>query len=240
MQVPLVRESLIATADRRLEPQGSRASPAAAFWGAFLESKQAADSPRDASASQTALAFRATSGWRETCATRDPHCHSKAPFPHRTLFRQRWGNPDTAPDCARLIKLNKTVYLPVLHPLGHQTLLFYRYQPNQPMPLNRYGIPEPEWRRQRAARAWSLPLVFTPLVAFDSQGNRIGMGGGYYDRTFDRSRCRVKHTHLTGLAYQFQEVGLLKAEPWDTPLAAIVTDGGYRCFGAASGSGKVC
>lgn len=156
------------------------------------------------------------------------------------LYFDNDGEIPTRPLIARLIKLNKTVYLPVLHPLGHQTLLFYRYQPNQPMPLNRYGIPEPEWRRQRAARAWSLPLVFTPLVAFDSQGNRIGMGGGYYDRTFDRSRCRVKHTHLTGLAYQFQEVGLLKAEPWDTPLAAIVTDGGYRCFGAASGSGKVC
>ncbi|MBK8971958.1 MAG: 5-formyltetrahydrofolate cyclo-ligase [Hahellaceae bacterium] len=151
------------------------------------------------------------------------------------LYFDNDGEIPTRPLITHLIKLKKQVYLPVLHPLGHPSLLFYRYRPGLPMPTNRFGIPEPEQRGQRATRAWTLPLVFTPLVAFDKHGNRLGMGGGYYDRTFDRSRCRARHTALTGLAYQFQEVGSLDAEPWDTPLAAIVTDGGHRCFGTASG-----
>src|SRR5690606_40461575 len=64
-----------------------------------------------------------------------------------------------------------------------------------------------------------------PLVAFDARGNRLGMGGGFYDRTFARApRARTLRPRLVGLAHHFQQVASLPAEPWDIPLDAIATD----------------
>ena len=125
---------------------------------------------------------------------------------------------------SRLRKMKRQVFLPVLHPLGHNTLWFCLFNDKIRLSKNRYGIPEPPIKGARVAAAWTLSLVFTPLVAFDSAGNRIGMGGGFYDRTFDRRRIRTGHRGLTGLAYHFQEVPDLPAEHWDTPLTAAVTD----------------
>ncbi len=123
----------------------------------------------------------------------------------------------------RLWKAGRQVFLPVLHPLGHNSLWFIPYHRHTPLRRNRYGIPEPS-RPGRRAPPWTMSLVFTPLVAFDPQGNRIGMGGGFYDRTFDRRRPRATDVRLTGLAHAFQEVGQLPFDPWDTPLHAVVTD----------------
>jgi 5-formyltetrahydrofolate cyclo-ligase len=124
----------------------------------------------------------------------------------------------------RLQKIKRQVFLPILHPLGHNSLWFCLFNDETRLVKNRYGIPEPPIKGARVAAAWTLSLVFTPLVAFDGAGNRIGMGGGFYDRTFDRRRIRTGHPGLTGLAYHFQEVSDLPAEYWDTPLTTVVTD----------------
>ena len=87
----------------------------------------------------------------------------------------------------KLIKIlwaqGKQVYLPVLHPFNPNHLLFLRYLPDTPMLKNKFGIWEPKLNVQNVLPLDELDILFTPLVAFDKQGNRLGMGGGFYDRT---------------------------------------------------------
>jgi 5-formyltetrahydrofolate cyclo-ligase len=74
--------------------------------------------------------------------------------------------------------------------------------------------------------------VLAPLVAFDRSGNRLGMGGGYYDRSFAYLRHRVhwRRPRLIGYAYGFQEVQALERAHWDVPLSGVVTELGLRLF----------
>ena len=93
---------------------------------------------------------------------------------------------------------------------------------------NRLGIAEPAQRTYISTRA--IDLVLLPVVGFDSAGNRLGMGGGYYDRHFSylKSRKQFFHPRLIGIAYQIQHVDQLPYEPWDIPVHGIVTDQTYR------------
>jgi 5-formyltetrahydrofolate cyclo-ligase len=122
--------------------------------------------------------------------------------------------------------LNKTIYLPVLSPLGQNRLWFARHEPGQAMRLNRYGIIEPVYSRHDLIRPVQLDLVLAPLVGFDAQGNRLGMGGGYYDRTFSfLIQRRFWHRPwFIGLAYQFQQVQQLESQSWDVGLQAVATE----------------
>ena len=83
---------------------------------------------------------------------------------------------------------DKHVYLPVLHPFNPNHLLFLRYLPETPMVKNKFGIWEPKLNVQNVLPLDELDILFTPLVAFDKQGNRLGMGGGFYDRTLQHWR----------------------------------------------------
>ncbi|RMF19810.1 MAG: 5-formyltetrahydrofolate cyclo-ligase [Gammaproteobacteria bacterium] len=129
-----------------------------------------------------------------------------------------------------LLEHGAEVYLPVLHPVYHNRLWFARYTPETPMVRNTYGIAEPDIRRAGRVPPWTLSQVCLPLVAFDEKGYRLGMGGGYYDRTFDRARPMPKRPRLTGLAYEFQRQAHIPREPWDVPLEAVVTDQQIRLF----------
>jgi len=122
-------------------------------------------------------------------------------------------------------KLNKEVYLPVLHPVRHNRLWFTRYTPKTRLSNNRYKILEPALKRP-GTPAWALDLVLMPLVAFDPEGNRMGMGGGYYDRTFafTLQRLGLKGPKLIGMAHDFQRVEKLSLAAWDVPLKGVVTD----------------
>ena len=120
----------------------------------------------------------------------------------------------------------KEVYLPVLHPLRKGYLTFIRYQPETPMRRNRFGISEPDFRRGTHVPARFLSMIGLPLVAFDERGNRLGMGGGFYDRTLAFSRQPGQKPTLIGCAYAFQEIRMLPAESWDIPLQFIATEKG--------------
>lgn len=128
--------------------------------------------------------------------------------------------------------MGKQVFLPVLRPLGDNRLWFARYKPDTPLCPNRFGILEPAPSTPQPIHPLSLDVVLTPLVAFDKQGHRLGMGGGFYDRSF---AYLLRHRHwfrprLIGLAYAFQQQTTLAGAPWDVPLHAIVTDQQYhRC-----------
>lgn len=120
------------------------------------------------------------------------------------------------------------IYLPVLRPLAKNSLWFVAYRPSTPMVKNRFNIwqPAPRFSAQRRNRlpAWALDTLIAPLVGFDAHGNRMGMGGGFYDRTLAFVRHRRPAPQLIGVAHACQEVKALPTEPWDIPLSAIVTD----------------
>lgn len=121
----------------------------------------------------------------------------------------------------------KKVYLPVLAEPNTQRLWFVPYTPNTKLKNNRFGIPEPiHSYKTRLRKTLSLDLILMPLVAFDPQGNRVGMGGGFYDRTlaFLRQRKYWHKPNLMGVAYEFQKQKQLDANPWDIPLQAITTE----------------
>jgi len=142
------------------------------------------------------------------------------------------GEVDARPLIERAWAMGKQIYLPVLRSFGHNKLWFARYEPDTPLVKNRYGIAEPEIDHVRRIEAFALDLVLTPLVGFDAQGNRLGMGGGFYDRSFAhllRRRQWLK-PRLVGLAFDFQQVAHLPAHPWDVPLTAVATDTGITEF----------
>jgi 5-formyltetrahydrofolate cyclo-ligase len=104
-------------------------------------------------------------------------------------------------------------------------LRFAPWSVGEPVQPNRFGIPEPV-----APQAWFAPfqldLVFVPLLAFDRHGNRLGYGGGYYDRSFAflKGQWRPTEPLLVGIAYDFQELPQLIPEHWDISLDFIATD----------------
>jgi 5-formyltetrahydrofolate cyclo-ligase len=125
-------------------------------------------------------------------------------------------------------KQKKNVYLPVLHPLSHNRLWFVRYTQYSPMTRNLYGILEPKTPYRFIRPAKMLDIVLLPLVAFDKNGGRLGMGGGYYDRTFSFIRqYNAQKPRLIGLAHELQKVEKLPVESWDVPLTGVVTDSGF-------------
>ena len=117
----------------------------------------------------------------------------------------------------------KTVLLPVV---TGRHMRFSPYRPGDTLVSNRWGILEPEWRPGRRVSARRPGVVLTPLVAFDGAGNRLGQGGGYYDRLFAFRKHAGHWTRplLVGLAYGFQQVAELEAKPTDVPLDTVITE----------------
>jgi 5-formyltetrahydrofolate cyclo-ligase len=113
--------------------------------------------------------------------------------------------------------------LPVLHPVCKGHLLFLEYASHTPLIQNMYGILEPELACQHIMPTHELDVILMPLVGFDNDGNRLGMGGGYYDRTLAYTRHAVKKPMLIGVAHDLQHVENLPHASWDIPLNAIVT-----------------
>lgn len=129
---------------------------------------------------------------------------------------------------------NKQTFLPVLSsfPKGH--LWWLPYDMDTPLYKNRFGIPEPHHnRRARTTKLRSLDLILMPLVGFDANGHRIGMGGGFYDRSLARlvHNSTAWHRPLRiGVAFSWQEVTKIPVEAWDIPLDGVVTEHGMRFF----------
>ena len=142
---------------------------------------------------------------------------------HIAFYIANDGELDPKPLVRRALALGKHCYLPVLD--RHSSAMrFALYRPGDKLQRNRFGIPEPLQRVPRIAGA-ELDLVCLPLVGFDLRGNRLGMGGGFYDRTFDYRRHYPKAAPaLIGLAHQCQQVSALETQSWDVPVDMIVTD----------------
>ena len=122
--------------------------------------------------------------------------------------------------------------LPVLG--DDQTLRFASWRPGAPLRPNRFGIPEPEVAVSQLLPAESMALVVLPLVGFDARGQRLGMGGGWYDRSFAFRRDRPAPPWLVGAAFAVQQIESLAPEPWDVALDAVCSERDTFLFEAAA------
>lgn len=126
--------------------------------------------------------------------------------------------------------MGKQCFLPVLSTSNAFQLTFVEYQPGDPLTPNRFGIQEPFPNTRPSIPAPALELVLLPLVAFDDKSRRLGMGKGYYDKTFaflKEVKISDKHPRLIGLAYELQRVAELPQDTWDICLSGIATEQNY-------------
>ncbi|MDO4675773.1 MAG: 5-formyltetrahydrofolate cyclo-ligase [Anaerobiospirillum succiniciproducens] len=117
--------------------------------------------------------------------------------------------------------------LPVIHPEEKGLMDFYSYEKPEDLILNRFKIPEPVVSAENLVQPHNLEVVIVPLVGFNEKGERLGMGGGYYDRMLKKISCEC----LTlGLAYDFQLIPEIKSQPWDMPLDEVITPTKHYIF----------
>jgi len=119
----------------------------------------------------------------------------------------------------------KQVYLPVI--VGKtKPLSFAPWTPSTTMVKNRFNILEPDVDPSKRIPADRLDFVVNPLVGFDEQCNRIGVGGGYYDRTFAflNEPDRARTVQLVGFAFEIQKLTSIQPQSWDVRLDAVVTE----------------
>jgi 5-formyltetrahydrofolate cyclo-ligase len=131
------------------------------------------------------------------------------------------GELDTQPLIEQLWRAGKRVYLPVLHPFSPGNLLFLHYHPHSELVVNQFKIREPALDVRDVLPLAKLDVLIVPLVAFDAEGQRLGMGGGFYDRTLQN--YRQHGIHPVGYAHDCQQVAAIPAEAWDIPLPAVIT-----------------
>jgi 5-formyltetrahydrofolate cyclo-ligase len=118
-------------------------------------------------------------------------------------------------------------YLPSIHPFRPDRLIFLRYRHGEPLLPHRWGLWQPALRHGALVQARALDLVFVPLVGFDKACNRLGMGKGFYDKSFSfRTRTGRHRPKLIGLAHECQRVESLETRTWDVRMDKIVTDCG--------------
>lgn len=139
---------------------------------------------------------------------------------HIALYLPSDGEISPVPVLHKAHQLGKQCYLPVID--ADDRLFFSAYQPGDPLQDNRYGIAEPS--QPQPVEREALDLILLPLVGFDSSGNRLGMGGGYYDKYLDTDKDSSRLPMLFGLAHSCQEVSKLDSDSWDVPLNGVITD----------------
>ena len=148
---------------------------------------------------------------------------------HISLYLPTDGEIDPRPLLRAAQRRGKATYLPVLSAWPRTKMVFQRVRPGEKLLPNRFRILEPRVNISRQRKVWALDLVLLPLVGFDDAGGRLGMGGGFYDRSLAylaRRQCWRKPT-LLGLAHECQKVERLVQASWDVPLAGTVSDKGW-------------
>jgi 5-formyltetrahydrofolate cyclo-ligase len=128
----------------------------------------------------------------------------------------------------RALRAGKRCYLPVLRKRRQRSLWFVAYHRRTRLQRNRFGIAEPSLKHRERVAPMGLHIIVMPLVAFDAAGHRLGMGGGFYDRTLSylRRRQHWKAPKLLGAAHELQRTEPIVPEPWDIPLDLVVTEAG--------------
>ncbi|MCW8091584.1 5-formyltetrahydrofolate cyclo-ligase [Alteromonas sp. ASW11-130] len=139
------------------------------------------------------------------------------------LYLANDGEPDLTPLIMYCWQYNIATSLPVLHPFTKKHLLMLNYTDQTVMRKNRFGIAEPALECQAIRLTVHHDVIFMPLVGFDKEANRLGMGGGFYDRTLANVCHSPLRPKLIGIAHDCQQTDSLPIQPWDVPLDAIIT-----------------
>lgn len=117
----------------------------------------------------------------------------------------------------------KSCFLPVILPDNPEFVSFAPYDANTELVPNKWGIAEPP--ASEVISATHFDVVFVPLVAFSKDCFRLGMGKGFYDRTFSfKTFNRRSSPMLVGLAHECQLVDSFPVESWDVRLDAVATE----------------
>lgn len=148
---------------------------------------------------------------------------------HIGIYLDAFGEIHTKKIMQLCFKLHKNVYLPRICPMN-QHLYWVRISANQlhsqRFNLHRLGMFEPMQGRGKPVH--EIDLLIMPLLACDAAGTRIGMGGGYYDKTLRRA---TKRPFRLALAHEFQFVDqILVRQPWDQPVNALLSPEKIRYF----------
>lgn len=118
---------------------------------------------------------------------------------------------------------HKTICLPVITDYQKKKMMFYTHTAKAPLIDNQYQILEPDTKQQTPLDSTDIDLLITPLIAFDQEGNRLGQGGGYYDRFLSQYLNAKQKPIIAGIAYDFQEISNIPVDPWDIPLDFIIS-----------------
>lgn len=153
---------------------------------------------------------------------------------HIALYLPAGGEVDLSALLKHFQFHSKKCYLPVIISQKNGIIAFAPYEEHTHLKKNCFGILEPVFLKKQLKSAKQLDLVLTPLVGFDEQGNRMGMGGGYYDRALQHlrthhsdsltARQRPLKPKVLGIAHELQKVERLQSQSWDIRLDAIVTE----------------
>ncbi len=153
------------------------------------------------------------------------HLHALPMLPERGYAAGYWAvDGEIALHALQVTLPPGLVYcLPVLHEDG--ALRFAPWRAGDALVQNRFGIPEPDVAPGSCLAAADLAVAIVPLVAFDASCHRLGMGGGWYDRTFAaRREAQCRSPVLVGAGYELQRVDRLEPAPWDVRLDAVCTE----------------
>jgi len=126
--------------------------------------------------------------------------------------------------CSLILKLwlhKKNIFLPIVKSISSKKILFVKFTPESILYYNKYNILEPYYKFKDIISETDLDLIIVPLVAFDFQGMRIGMGGGFYDKILQN--WKTKKFIPMGIAYDFQLVNYIPQQSWDIPLPFVLT-----------------
>lgn len=137
------------------------------------------------------------------------------------------GEPDIAPLYRQLMSEGHQLALPVVSGNDDHAMKFYPWRQDETLTPNRYGIFEPP--QSTPVPLTSFDMLIMPLVGYDMQGNRMGMGSGYYDRHLEPLR-NLRNPLRVGVAYSLQEVSMLDQNKWDIPLHGVVNERGWFTF----------
>ena len=151
---------------------------------------------------------------------------------HIAFYSAFDGEVDVTPLLLHAYNNSKRCYLPLLPKFAGQKMRFAPYSDDLAEKHNHFGISEPVCQARTICSATKLDLVLMPLVGFDVSGQRLGMGGGFYDRCFEfrRIRTRWRKPMLLGVGFECQKVDSLVHESWDVAMDACVTERTWYTF----------
>ncbi len=212
----------------RLEPAGSRATNPQRHSGApLMRSAMSQSSPSQIRAllreKRNALTANQQQQYSHKLCEKLSTLSQLNQAKRVALYLANDGEIDTHPLIHWCWQNRIKVALPVLHPFSQGQLLFIHYHPSSIMVKNCFAIKEPRLDVSQVIPIQTIDVLFTPLVGFDDHGHRIGMGGGYYDRTLAPLYRSSSRPLTIGLAHSCQHVSKLPVEKWDMPLHCVAT-----------------